>query len=94
VEGLTISPFAGDTDRGQISGVQRFTTAQGTIVTRFRGTARGLATAHQWGRGHFRIIDATGDYAGLRGTGRFTLVANQATNQLVGTEVARTFRRR
>ena len=92
VERLSVIPF-GARDRGHLSGIQRFTTPQGTIVTRFRGTAHAISTNHQWGRGHFRIIDATGDYAGLRGTGRFTLVVNRTTNQLIGTEVARTFRR-
>jgi hypothetical protein len=53
-----------------------------------------ISTNHQWGRGHFRIVDATGDYAGLRGHGRFTLVVNRTTNQLIGTEVARVVRRR
>jgi len=93
VERLTIVPF-GNRDRAHLTGVQRFTTATGTIVTRFRGIAHAISTNHQWGRGSFRIIDATGDYAGLRGSGRFTLVANRTTNQLIGTEVARTFRRR
>lgn len=92
VEGLMVVPF-GNRDRGHLSGVQRFTTSTGTIVTRFRGTAHAISTDHQWGRGHVTIVDATGAYAGLRGAGQFTLVLNRTTNQLIGTEVVRTFRR-
>ena len=93
VERLAVVPF-GTQDRGHLSGIQRFTTSTGTIVTRFRGTAHAISTNHQWGRGHFKIVDATGAYAGLRGIGRFTLVVNRTTNQLIGTEVAHTFSRR
>jgi hypothetical protein len=86
VENLAIEPF-GHRDKGRLSGVQRFTGAKGTIVTRFRGVARDISDPHQWAKGRFQIVDATGQYAGLRGGGRFTVVVDTATNQLVGTEL-------
>jgi hypothetical protein len=88
VEHLTVVPL-GHHDRGRLSGTQTFTTERGTIVTRFRGVASAISTPHQWGEGRFRIVRATGDYAGLRGGGRFTIVVDLESNQLIGTATAR-----
>jgi hypothetical protein len=88
VENIAIEPF-GRRDKGRLSGVQRFESAKGTIVTRFRGVAHDISDPHQWAEGRFEIIDATGQYAGLRGRGRFTVVVDTATNQLMGTELGR-----
>ncbi len=92
VERLTVVPL-GRGDRGRLSGTQSFTSPEGTIVTRFRGTAHAISTAHQWGEGRFRIVRATGAYEGLRGGGRFTIVVNRETNVLIGTEEGRVRRR-
>jgi hypothetical protein len=92
VEDLAVEPF-GRRDRGRLSGIQRFVGARGTIVTRFQGIARDISDPHQWATGRFEIIDATGDYAGLRGDGRFTVVVDTTTNQLIGTELGRVRRR-
>lgn len=86
VEDLAVEPL-GRGDRGRLSGVQRFAGAKGTIVTRFRGIARDISDPHQWARGRFEIVDATGEYAGLRGKGRFSVVVDVASNQLIGTEL-------
>lgn len=86
VENLAVEPF-GRRDRGRLTGVQRFVGARGTLVTRFRGIAHDVADPHQWATGNVEIIDATGDYAGLRGRGRFTVVVDTSTNQLIGTEL-------
>lgn len=86
VEDLAVERF-GRRDRGRLSGVQRFVGAHGTLVTRFRGIARDISDAHQWAKGRLEIVDGTGQYAGLRGRGRFTVVVDTATNQLIGTEV-------
>ncbi len=88
VEHLTVTPL-GQGDRGRLSGTQAFTSAQGTIVTRFRGIASAISTPNQWGEGRWRIVRATGDYAGLRGGGRFTIVVNLEANQLIGTATGR-----
>jgi hypothetical protein len=93
VEDLAVVPI-GRHDRGRLSGTQRFTSSRGTIVTRFRGIAHAISTPHQWGEGRFRIVEATGAYSGLTGGGRFRLVVNRTTNQLIGTETARVHRRR
>jgi hypothetical protein len=85
VEDLSVIPIAGE-DRGRLTGTQRFTTAEGSIVTRFRGFAYAISTPHQWGEGRVRIVGATGTYAGLRGRGRFEIVVDNETNQLIGTE--------
>jgi hypothetical protein len=86
VEDLAVEPF-GRRDKGRLSGVQSFFGARGTLVTRFRGIAHDISDPHQWARGSVEIIDATGDYAGLRGNGRFTVVVDTSTNQLIGTEL-------
>jgi hypothetical protein len=86
VEDLAVEPF-GHRDKGRLSGVQRFAGTHGTLVTRFRGIARDISDPHQWATGSVEITDATGDYAGLRGRGRFTVVVDTATNQLIGTEL-------
>jgi hypothetical protein len=85
VEDLAVVPLERG-DRGRLTGVQRFVGAQGTIVTRFEGVARDISDTHQWAKGSFRIVDATGQYAGLRGDGRFTVVVDLATDQFIGTE--------
>jgi hypothetical protein len=86
VEDLAIEPL-GRRDKGRLSGVQRFEGANGTIVTRFRGIARDISNRHQWAKGRFKIVDATRQYAGLRGGGRFTVVVDTQANQLLGTEL-------
>jgi hypothetical protein len=88
VEDLSLVPFPSG-DRARLTGTQRFTTPDGVLVTRFRGVAHDISTPHQWAKGSFRIIDATGQYAGLRGNGGFTIVVDTQTNQLTGTEVGR-----
>ena len=88
VEDLAVEPL-GRRDRGRLSGVQRFVGAKGTLVTRFRGVARDISDPHQWATGRVEIIDATGEYAGLRGNGRFTVVVDTGANQLMGTELGR-----
>jgi hypothetical protein len=88
VEDLSLVPF-GSEDRARLSGTQRFSTPEGVLVTRFRGIAHDISTPHQWARGSFRIVEATGQYAGLRGNGAFTIVVDAETNQLIGTEVGR-----
>jgi hypothetical protein len=88
VENLAVVPI-GRRDRGRLSGVQRFVGANGTFLTRFRGIARDISEDHQWAKGRFEIIGGTGQYAGLRGRGRFTVVVDRATNQLIGTERGR-----
>ena len=86
VEDLAVVPV-GHGDRGRLSGVQHFVGARGTLVTRFRGIAHDISDPHQWANGRFEIVDATGQYAGLRGHGRFTVIVDTASNQLIGTEL-------
>jgi hypothetical protein len=88
VEHLAVTPL-GEGDRGRLNGTQTFTTARGTIVTHFRGTASAISTPNQWGEGRWRIVRATGEYAGLRGGGRFTIVVNLEANALIGTATGR-----
>lgn len=52
-------------------------------MTRFLG----ISDPHQWATGKVKTIEATGDYAGLRGRGRFTDVVDTSTNRLIGTEL-------
>ena len=86
VEDLTVTPL-GRRDRGRLSGIQHFAGSRGTVVTRFHGIAHDISNPHQWARGRFEIIDATGAYDGLHGGGRFTVVVDATTNQLIGTEL-------
>lgn len=88
VTDLAVVPL-GKRDRGRLTGVQTFTGAHGSIVTRFRGIARDISDPHQWAKGRFKIVDATGGYAGLHGSGRFTVVVDTESNQLIGTELGR-----
>lgn len=89
VEDLAVEPL-GRRDRGRLTGVQRFVGAKGTLVTRFHGIARDISDPHQWAEGRFEIVDATGEYVGVQGKGRFTVVVDTATNQLIGTELGHT----
>jgi hypothetical protein len=66
VEDLAVTPL-GRRDRGHLNGVQHFVGSHGTVVTRFHGIARDITNPHQWAKGRFEIVDATGQYAGLRG---------------------------
>jgi len=86
VEDLAVEPF-GRHDRGRLGGVQRFVGAHGTLVTRFRAIARDVSEPQQWAKGRFEIVDSTGEYSDLRGKGRFTVLVDTATNQLIGTEL-------
>jgi hypothetical protein len=86
VEDLAVEPL-GHRDKGRLSGVQRFVGAHGTLVTRFQGIARDISDPHQWATGRFEIVDSSGQYAGLRGKGRFTVVVDMVGNQLIGTEL-------
>jgi hypothetical protein len=88
VEDLSVEPF-GRHDRARLSGVQTFTGTLGTVTTRFEGVASDVSQPHQYGQGRFRIVAATGAYAGLRGTGEFTIVVDAAGNHLIGTETGR-----
>jgi hypothetical protein len=91
VEDLAVVPLERG-DRGKLTGVQRFVGTKGTILTRFEGVARDISDTHQWATGRFRIVDATGRYAGLRGGGRFTVVVDLGTDQFIGTEDGHTDR--
>jgi hypothetical protein len=88
VEDLALVPF-GRRDRARLSGTQTFAGAQGTIVTAFEGVASDISQPHQYGNGRFRIVSGTGDYEGIEGRGRFTIVVDMAGNRLIGTEVGR-----
>jgi hypothetical protein len=88
VQDLALEPF-GRGDRARLSGVQTFAGALGTVTTRFEGVASDVSQAHQYGQGRFRIVAATGAYAGLRGHGEFTIVVDAAGNHLIGTETGR-----
>jgi hypothetical protein len=86
VSNLAVDPL-GRSDLGRLSGLQRFVGAHGVIVTHFEGIARDISAPQQWAKGDFEIVDATGQYAGLRGTGRFTVIVDTAGNQVIGTEI-------
>ena len=88
VSDLAVEPF-GHRDRGRLSGRQEFAGARGTIVTEFEGVASDISEPHQSGAGRFRIVSGTGDYAGARGGGRFTIVVDAVGNHLIGTEEGR-----
>jgi len=88
VDDLSVVPLETG-DRGRLTGVQTFTGAQGTIVTRFTGVARAISQPHQAGLGRVRIVSATGAYEGLRGRGEFTIVVHTTGNSLIGTEEIR-----
>jgi hypothetical protein len=88
VEDLALEPF-GRGDRARLSGVQTFAGALGTLTTRFEGVASDVSEAHQYGQGRFRIVAATGEYAGLSGQGEFTIVVDAAGDKLIGTETGR-----
>jgi len=88
VSELAVQPF-GSRDRGRLSGRQTFAGEHGTIVTDFDGVARDISQPHQYGEGRFRIVSGTGDYAGARGGGRFTIVVDAGGNRLIGMEEGR-----
>jgi hypothetical protein len=88
VTGLTLVPF-GSRDKARLSGRQEFAGENGTIVTEFDGIASGVSSPHQYGQGRFWIVSGTGDYAGARGGGRFTIVVDAVGNRLIGTEEGR-----
>src|ERR687893_2420064 len=88
VTGLTLEAF-GQRDQARLSGTQTFAGAHGTIVTAFQGKASDVSQPHQYGQGRFRIVSATGAYAGGSGGGKFTIVVDGAGNRLIGTEEGR-----
>ena len=88
VSNLALAPF-GDRDKARLSGTQTFASAKGTIVTEFKGVAHDVSQPHQYGTGRFRIVSGTGDYAGLKGRSRFTIVVDVTTGRLIGTEKGR-----
>jgi hypothetical protein len=45
----------------------------------YESIAHDISDPHQWAAGRVKIVDATGDYAGLRGRGRFTIVVGTST---------------
>jgi hypothetical protein len=67
VEDLAVEPV-GRHDRGRLSGVQHFLGSHGTLVTRFHGIARDISDPHQWAKGRFEIVEATGQYAAYEAT--------------------------
>lgn len=85
VSGLKLEPF-GKRAKARLSGTQTFTGERGTIVTEFKGVAHDVSQRHQYGKGRFRIVSGTGDYAGLEGKGRFLIVVDREANRLTGTE--------
>ena len=85
VDHLALVP-TGKSDSAELSGTETFTSATGSIVTRFAGIAYPLSSPHQVGKGEFRIVSGSGAYANLRGHGVFLIVVDPISNELVGTE--------
>jgi hypothetical protein len=85
VDHLAFVPI-GNGDSAELSGNETFTSASGSIVTRFEGIAFPLSSQHQVGKGRFQIVSTSGAYEGLKGHGTFLIVVDQASNVLLGTE--------
>jgi hypothetical protein len=85
VQHLALVPIA-NSDSARLSGDERYTSANGTIVTHFDGIAFPLSNPHAVGKGQFQILSGTGAYAGLKGQGTFLIVVDPISNQLTGTE--------
>jgi len=78
----------GNSDRGHISGRQQFAGQKGTIFTHFEGVTFPFGNPHAIGEGRFTILSGTGAYAGVRGHGKFLIVVDFTTSQLIGTSTA------
>lgn len=66
----------------RLEGMATLVGAKGTITEHFEGIITGIAP-HAAARGEFRIIAGTGAYASLRGDGKFVVVVDFSTNQLI-----------
>jgi hypothetical protein len=86
VQHLAIVP-TGHSGHGRLSGTQTYSSQLGTIVTSFEGTAFPLSSPHEVGLGRFEIVSGTGAYAGLTGRGKFQIVVDAVSNQLIETEI-------
>jgi hypothetical protein len=75
----------GDNGEQRVEGTLTLTGAMGSITEEFAGTITGSAP-HVAARGHFRIVTGTGAYADLRGQGKFLVVVDFSTNQLIRTD--------
>ena len=75
----------GNNGEQRLAGTLTLTGAKGSITEEFEGTITGAAP-HVAARGHFRIVAGTGAYASLRGNGKFLVVVDFSTNQLIRTD--------
>ena len=73
---MQLEPF-GKRDKARLSGTQTFAGERGTIVTEFKGVAHDVSQPHQYGRGRFRIVSGTGDYADLERQGALPIVVDR-----------------
>jgi hypothetical protein len=84
VAGFVTPPTPGSD--GRLQGTVTLVGTLGTITEEFRGIAGPFGAPHEAARGTFRIVSGTGEYASLRGEGRFLVVVDFSTGQAVRTD--------
>jgi hypothetical protein len=85
VTDIAIEPL-GNQDDGRLTAHLVYTGALGTFTQTISGIVGPAGNPHQAAKGTFRIVSGTGAYAGTTGQGTFVAVADNSTNQLIGTE--------
>lgn len=79
-----VTSFVEQGDHARFEATNTYTGAKGTLTILLRGTTGPLVSPVHVARGRWRVVDGTGDYAGLDGKGHFTAVTNQETGALTG----------
>lgn len=71
-------------DFARISGTHTFESAKGTFTDAYTGTLGPLSSPRQVARGDFDIVNGTGAYTDLRGSGEFTVEVDGPTLTATG----------
>jgi hypothetical protein len=79
-----VTSFVEEGTQARFEATNTYTGAKGEFTIHLRGTTGPLGSPVHVARGRWRVVEGSGDYAGLEGKGRFTAVTNQETGALTG----------
>jgi hypothetical protein len=79
-----VTSFVEQGDHARFEATNTYTGAKGEFTILLRGITGPLGSPVHVARGRWRVVDGSGDYAGLEGKGHFTAVTNQETGALTG----------
>lgn len=79
-----VTSFVEQGDQARFEATNTYTGAKGELTILLRGTTGPLGSPVHVARGRWRVIEGSGDYAGLEGKGQLTAVTNQENGALTG----------